>query len=114
MDFMILVTGFFAGIATMMFWRLLTWASIEGNREDYVIKIGCLKKEQSELVRQLRHTEELLETANADCHRLQDKLKAQAAELQTIANMNHDLKVALRDTSNGLDMIRKRTVYVQD
>ena len=114
MDFIVLLTGFGAGFMSMLFWRLINSGMIEGNREDYTLKIGLLKKEQNELIKQLRHTESLLETANTDCHRLQDRLKAQANELQMMVNMNHDLKTALRDTSNGLDMIRKTTVYVQD
>lgn len=114
MDFIILFVGIGTGFLFAGVWGLLNSGMIEGNREDYTIKIGLLKKEQNELLRQLKHTEELLETANDDCHRLQNKLTAQAYELQTIADMNHDLKMALRDTSNGLDMMRKSTVYVQD
>jgi hypothetical protein len=74
MDFLPILFSFLFGVAAVIIWDFIIKAHQELNRQDYITKIGLLKREVTGLVSQAQHTQNLLDTANDDCHRMQKRL----------------------------------------
>ena len=95
MEVVTFLFGFAAGMLCLVIWGLIIKGHQEGNRLDYVTKIGLLKREQNDLIAQIRHTNELLEASNNDCHRLQKKithLRIENEQLTKLSNLT-EMKV---------------------
>ena len=82
------------GIAIYVIWKLILFGHQEGNRLDYITKIGLLKKEIEQKDQELKQANELLGTANSDCHRLK----------QIIKHLNRDIDHLKQ--SNKLEMLK--------
>jgi len=107
MDFLLILICYAVGLFTMAFWNLINGGQKEGNRQDYVTKIGLLKRESAALVQQLQHTRKLLDTANEDCHRMQRKLMQSEANQQILQEQNNSLRRDLVEVRSGFSMLTK-------
>ena len=107
MEHIIFVAAFAGGFVCGLFGTLIKLGQQEGNREDYTIKIGLLKAENQKLQDKLIYSDSLLETSNAECHRLQQKLHAANVEIQKLHDLNTDLRTVIRDTDTALQLVRK-------
>lgn len=107
MEHIIFVAAFAGGLVCGLFGTLIKLGQQEGNREDYTIKIGLLKAEKQKLQDKLVYSDSLLETANSECHRLQQKLHAATVEIQKLHDLNTDLRIVIRDTDTALQLVRK-------
>ena len=107
MDFLLILICYAVGLFTMAFWNLINRGQKEGNRQDYITKIGLLKRETAALVQQLQHTKRLLDTANEDCHRLQRKYMQSEANQQILQEQNNSLRRDLLEVRSGFSMLTK-------
>ena len=107
MDFLLILICYAVGLFTMAFWNLINRGQKEGNRQDYITKIGLLKRESSALVQQLQHTKQLLDTANEDCHRMQRKLMQSEAVNARQQDEINGLKRDLTEIRSGFSMFSK-------
>lgn len=82
------------GLGLVFLWKLILVGHQEGNRQDYITKIGLLKKELSVKDQELKQANTLLGTANGDCHRLK----------QVIKHLNRDIDHLKQ--SNKLEMLK--------
>ena len=76
------------GLAIAFLWKVILIGHQEGNRLDYITKIGLLKKEIEQKVQELKQANELLGTANSDCHRLKQIIKHQYRDIEKLSNTN--------------------------
>lgn len=107
MDFILILICYGTGLFTIFFWRLINRGQKEGNRQDYITKIGLLKRESTLLIQQLQHTKILLDTSNEDCHRLQKKLMQAEANYQALQEQNNSLRRDLLEVKSGFSMLTK-------
>ena len=120
--------GALVGAITVIGFFLTREGQIEGNREDYILKVGLMKKELAKANDKICYLESLLELSNEECHRTKKKCQGYAVEndrLKTrierqsnfigklsreneeLHNNILDLKIVIRDTHNGLAMLTK-------
>ena len=107
MDFLLILICYAIGLFTMAFWNLINRGQKEGNRQDYITKIGLLKRENAALIQQLQHTNDLLYTSNEDCHRMQRKLMQSEANQQILQEQNNSLRRDLLEVRSGFSMLTK-------
>ena len=82
------------GLAIAFLWKVILIGHQEGNRQDYITKIGLLKEELDQKDQELKQANELLGIANSDCHRLK----------QVIKHLNRDIDHLKQ--SNKLEMLK--------
>lgn len=76
------------GLGLVFLWKLILVGHQEGNRQDYITKIGLLKKELDQKDQELKQANELLGTANSDCHRLKQVIKHLNRDNEKLMNTN--------------------------
>ncbi len=107
MDLLLTVAVYAFGFISPFVVKALRKGTIEGNRQDYTIKIGLLKKEREGLLGQLAHGESLLRTANEDCHRLQQKILQLSHENERLTTQVKDLNNQLYKANSGLQLLTR-------
>jgi len=93
MEILVLLFGIGVGIGIAIYvaWKLILFGHQEGNRQDYITKIGLLKKELRDKNNELREKNNLLSLANQDCHRSQRRLRRLNLQLEHFVQNNRDL-----------------------
>lgn len=76
------------GLAIVFLWKLVLVGHQEGNRQDYITKIGLLKKELHQKDQELKQAYEHIEIANSDCHRLKNVIKHLNRDNEKLMNTN--------------------------
>ena len=76
------------GLAIVFLWKVILIGHQEGNRQDYITKIGLLKKELDQKDQELKQAYEHIEIANSDCHRLKQLIKHQYRDIEKLSNTN--------------------------
>ena len=107
MDLLLTVSVFTFGFVSPFIIKAFRKGTIEGNRQDYTIKIGLLKKERDGLLEQLAHGESLLRTANEDCHRLQQNILQLSRENGKLTTQVKDLNNQLYKVNSGLQLLTR-------
>lgn len=79
----------------------------EGNRQDYITKIGLLKKEIYLLEAKCERFESYLTTSEDQCKERRNELIEMSRELQSAQEENMALKKEIIEVRSGLKMYRK-------
>lgn len=112
--FLICFTGFFFGLIAGLFGAFILMRGKEGNRQDYIIKIGVLKREKAnlvaekkKLVERTQQLERYLEMSNEEAKDNRDNMLVYSRDLELERDKNRQLMKEISVIRSGLKLMRK-------
>lgn len=109
MEYQYFTMGYVIGMAVGLVGFFYLFGSKEGNRQDYVMKIGLLQKRVHELEKKCERLEDYLNISEEQCKDRMNKIYELSREVQEERDKNHEMQKEMVQIRSGLKMYRKAT-----